>query len=67
MSTTTAPQIPAGREDPTALDVSVVIPCLDEAESIESCVLAAQIALADGDYGGEVVVVDADERIPTPS
>jgi glycosyltransferase involved in cell wall biosynthesis len=58
MSTTTAPQIPAGREDPTALDVSVVIPCLDEAESIESCVLAAQNTLADGDYEGEVVVVD---------
>jgi glycosyltransferase involved in cell wall biosynthesis len=58
MSTTTAPQIPAGREEPTALDVSVVIPCLDEAESIESCVLAAQNTLADGDYEGEVVVVD---------
>ena len=58
MSTTTAPQIPAGREDPTALDVSVVIPCLDEAESIESCVLAAQNTLADSDYEGEVVVVD---------
>jgi Glycosyl transferase family 2 len=58
MSTTTAPQIPAGREDPKALDVSVVIPCLDEAESIESCVLAAQNTLADSDYEGEVVVVD---------
>jgi glycosyltransferase involved in cell wall biosynthesis len=58
MSTTTAPQIPAGREEPTALDVSVVIPCLDEAESIESCVLAAQNTLADSDYEGEVVVVD---------
>jgi Glycosyl transferase family 2 len=57
MSTTTAPQI-ASREDAATLDVSVVIPCLNEAESIEACVTAAHDALADGHYEGEVVVVN---------
>jgi glycosyltransferase involved in cell wall biosynthesis len=50
---------PAARSaEPSLLEVSVVIPCLNEAESIESCVLAARTALADGGYDGEVVVVD---------
>ena len=57
MSTTTAAQI-ASREDSATLDVSVVIPCLNEAESIEACVTAAHDALADGRYDGEIVVVD---------
>ncbi len=57
MSTTTAPQI-ASREDAATLDVSVVIPCLNEAESIEACVTAAHDALSDGHYDGEVLVVD---------
>jgi hypothetical protein len=57
MSTTTAPQI-ASREDAATLDVSVVIPCLNEAESIEACVTAAYHALAAGHYEGEVVVVN---------
>src|SRR5918994_4202970 len=57
MSTTTAPQI-ARETDPTTLEVSVVIPCLNEADSIEACVTAARKALSEGDYTGEVVVVD---------
>ena len=58
MGTTTAPQI-AEREAPaTTPEVSVVIPCLNEAESIEGCVDAALTALTDGGYDGEVVVVD---------
>jgi hypothetical protein len=58
MSTTTAPQIAAVRTDRGTLEVSVVIPCLDEAGSIEACVVAARKALDDGNYAGEVVVVD---------
>jgi glycosyltransferase involved in cell wall biosynthesis len=57
MSTTTAPQI-ARRADTTTLEVSVVIPCLNEADSIEACVTAARKALSEGGYTGEVVVVD---------
>ena len=57
MSTTTATEISSPANAAT-LDVSVVIPCLNEAESIEECVTAARKALDDGHYDGEVVVVD---------
>jgi glycosyltransferase involved in cell wall biosynthesis len=57
MSSTTAPEI-AARPATETLEVSVIIPCLNEADSIEACVAAAHHALADGDYVGEVVVVD---------
>jgi glycosyltransferase involved in cell wall biosynthesis len=46
---------PAPADRPT---VSVVIPCLNEAETIEECVLAARRALAGHGIPGEVVVVD---------
>ncbi len=58
MSTTTAPKNVAPAADPTPLTVSVVIPCLNEAGSIEACVTAAHNAIRDGAYEGEVVVVD---------
>src|SRR3984957_10067262 len=38
--------------------VSVVIPCLNEAENIEVCVVAALGALKDSAIAGEVLVVD---------
>jgi glycosyltransferase involved in cell wall biosynthesis len=41
-----------------AVAVSVVIPCLDEAESIVQCVTAAQRVLEEHDINGEVLVVD---------
>ncbi len=46
-----------GAED---LIVSVVIPCLNEAEQITECVIAAKKSLADAGLSGEVVVVDND-------
>jgi glycosyltransferase involved in cell wall biosynthesis len=53
-SVSTAKQIsPAGQ-----LLVSVVIPCLNEAASIERCVILAREVLADHEIPGEVVVVD---------
>jgi Glycosyl transferase family 2 len=42
--------------------VSVVIPCLDEAEAIESCVRAASEALEQAGLSGEVIVVDNGSR-----
>jgi hypothetical protein len=42
--------------------VSVVIPCLNEAESIEDCVRAAWRALEDSGLTGEVVVADNDSE-----
>jgi glycosyltransferase involved in cell wall biosynthesis len=41
-----------------ALEVSVVIPCLNEAQTIERCVRAALEVLADNGIDGEVVVSD---------
>src|SRR5258708_21411589 len=40
--------------------VSVVIPCLNEAENIDACVRSAAAALASGGLSGEVIVVDND-------
>ena len=42
----------------TQPQVSVVIPCLNEADSIETCVSESQKALEAGGYAGEVIVVD---------
>jgi glycosyltransferase involved in cell wall biosynthesis len=53
-----------GAAQPSAADpsrpplVSVVIPCLNEAETIEECVTRARKALADNDIPGEVIVSD---------
>jgi glycosyltransferase involved in cell wall biosynthesis len=41
-----------------ALAVSVVIPCLNEADSIAQCVIATRRVLDEHDLHGEVVVVD---------
>ena len=49
-----APRAP-GRE---ALTVSVVIPCLNEAETIEACVTAAHAVLEQHELAGEVIVAD---------
>jgi glycosyltransferase involved in cell wall biosynthesis len=38
--------------------VSIVVPCLNEAENIEECVSLAFAALRDGGLEGEVIVVD---------
>jgi glycosyltransferase involved in cell wall biosynthesis len=42
--------------------VSVVIPCLNEAENIEACVSAAREALGRMDVPGEIVVADNDSE-----
>ena len=57
MTSPTAPKI-ATLEESRSLEVSVVVPCLNEAGSIEACVTASHKALADGGFDGEVVVVD---------
>ena len=40
------------------LEVSVVIPCLDEAETLAGCVREAREALASAGAAGEVLVAD---------
>jgi glycosyltransferase involved in cell wall biosynthesis len=53
----TRPPVLAPEERAETL-VSVVIPCLNEAENIEQCVLAARRVLARMEVAGEVVVAD---------
>jgi glycosyltransferase involved in cell wall biosynthesis len=40
------------------LDVSIVLPCLNEAETLESCVRQACAAIESSGLSGEVVVAD---------
>ena len=40
------------------LEVSVVMPCLNEAETLEACIRKAQRALQDANIAGEIVVAD---------
>ena len=53
------PEADAQEEVPV---VSVVIPCLNEAENIEQCVEAARAAIAQMGIPGEVVVADNDSE-----
>ena len=41
-----------------ALEVSVVIPCLNEEETLGGCIERAQRALRESNINGEVVVAD---------
>lgn len=40
------------------IEVSVVMPCLNEAETLETCISKAQRALAEAHIAGEVIVAD---------
>lgn len=50
--------VAANGRDTEHLRVSVVIPCLNEAENIEQCIAAAREALDSNGIAGEVVVAD---------
>jgi glycosyltransferase involved in cell wall biosynthesis len=58
----TKPPVPVDSEDQSIPLVSVVIPCLNEAQNIEACVHAALDALGSMDVPGEVVVADNDSE-----
>jgi glycosyltransferase involved in cell wall biosynthesis len=58
MTGTTTLDTAASTAETSLLSVSVVIPCLNEAASIGTCVIAARNALDSGGYDGEVIVVD---------
>lgn len=40
------------------IEVSVVMPCLNEAETLENCILKAQRAMREANIAGEVVIAD---------
>lgn len=55
------PAGPAGTETiglPDTLELSVVLPCLNEADTLGECVRKAQMALREHDIAGEIVVAD---------
>jgi glycosyltransferase involved in cell wall biosynthesis len=56
------PSVPADADHQRAPLVSVVIPCLNEAQNIEECVAEASQALARMGVEGEVVVADNDSE-----
>src|SRR5882757_2067141 len=56
----TTPPVLVDADDRSVPLVSVVIPCLNEAENIEACVRAAREALDEMQVLGEVVVADND-------
>ena len=43
---------------PEAVELSVVMPCLNEAETLEVCIRKAQQALAEHNISGEIIVAD---------
>lgn len=54
-----APQTHNGALAPEVrLDVSIVMPCLNEEEAIKGCIVEARTALAALGFSGEIVVVD---------
>jgi hypothetical protein len=45
-------------KDSETIEVSVVMPCLNEAETLETCILKAQRAIREANIAGEIVVAD---------
>ena len=41
-----------------AVEVSIVMPCLNEADTLAACIQTAQAALRDSGIAGEVIVAD---------
>src|SRR5438445_10464485 len=41
-----------------SVEVSVVMPCLNEADTLRKCIEKAQTALRDNDIAGEIIVAD---------
>jgi glycosyltransferase involved in cell wall biosynthesis len=57
-ATTPASQKEASPRPPFAVELSVVMPCLNEAETLEACIRKAQQALQSAGICGEVIVAD---------
>ena len=49
------PVVPSTKD---SVELSVVMPCLDEAETLETCIRQAQCALAQSGIAGEVIIAD---------
>jgi glycosyltransferase involved in cell wall biosynthesis len=54
----TEPQTTDGDSTRTEVEVSVVMPCLNEADSLETCIRKAQQALREHNIKGDIIVAD---------
>ena len=45
-------------EQGNAIEVSIIMPCLNEAETLETCIKKAQWFIAENDLAGEVIIAD---------
>jgi glycosyltransferase involved in cell wall biosynthesis len=52
----TASQMPAGEE--CQVEISIVMPCLNEAETLKICIMKAQQSLREHNIAGEIIVAD---------
>src|SRR5712692_3157985 len=43
---------------PSAVEVSIVMPCLNEAETLATCIAKAREAIEKGRYSAEIIVAD---------
>jgi glycosyltransferase involved in cell wall biosynthesis len=50
--------VPADADDMEELELTVVMPCLDEAETLEVCIRKAQASMKAGGVVGEVLIAD---------
>ncbi|HEY5187862.1 MAG TPA: glycosyltransferase family 2 protein [Solirubrobacteraceae bacterium] len=66
MSTVEHPFILSQPEREATLEVSVVIPCLNEADSIAQCVRSAIAVLERHEIAGEIIVADNDSEDDSP-
>jgi glycosyltransferase involved in cell wall biosynthesis len=53
--------------DPSEIELSIVMPCLDEAETLGTCIAKARRFLADHGVCGEIVVADNGSRDGSPA
>ncbi|HET9484148.1 MAG TPA: glycosyltransferase [Xanthomonadales bacterium] len=58
MTEAAAPIAPTAAVEPGAFDVTVLMPCLDEAETLATCIRKARACLAREGIRGEVLVAD---------
>src|SRR5258708_39573555 len=57
MKTAPRPSSPVQYE-PAAVEVSIVMPCLNEAETLAACIAKAREAIDTGGYSAEIIVAD---------
>jgi glycosyltransferase involved in cell wall biosynthesis len=50
--------LPPVLEAPAAVEISIVMPCLDEVETLATCIAMARQAIEKGGYSAEIIVAD---------